>query len=76
MEVGLPRADYLPVSIEEKIITHADNRVWNGIMTFEEGLRAFEKKFGRDSPVLKRIAALGAEIEELAGEGVERSHDT
>jgi uncharacterized protein len=76
VEAGLPPVDYLPVSIEEKIVTHADNLVWNGVLTFEESLAAYEGKFGRDSPIFMRIAALGEEIEGLAGEVDEGSNYT
>ena len=74
--VGLPPEDHLPVSVEEKIITHADNLVWNGVLTLEESVKAFERKFGRDSPIFRRITDLGAEVERLAGGDVEGNHDT
>lgn len=73
---GLPERDFIPETLEERIIAHADNLVWNGVLTMEESRRAFERKFGRDSPVVKRIVELAEEIERLAGRGDERDHHT
>ncbi|MBW2059849.1 MAG: HD domain-containing protein [Deltaproteobacteria bacterium] len=75
-EAGLPERDFLPETLEEKIIAHADNLVWNGVLTVEESRRAFERRFGPDSPVVKRIVKLSEEIQRLAGRGNERDHDT
>ncbi len=66
-KLGLPPRDYVPDTLEEKIVTHADNLVWNRILTLEESRRAFEREFGKDSPIVKRIIDLGDEIERLAG---------
>jgi uncharacterized protein len=66
--LGLPEEDFIPTRVEEKIIAHADNLVWNGVLTEEESLRAFEGKHGAGSPVFERIAELAAEIRHLAGE--------
>jgi uncharacterized protein len=74
--VGLPPRDYVPTSVEEKIIAHADNLVWNGVLTLEESIKAFERRFGRDSPILIRIVDLGAEVERMAGGENEGNHDS
>lgn len=66
-KLGLPPRDYVPDTLEEKIVTHADNLVWNRILTLEESRRAFEREFGKNSPMVKRIIELGDEIERLAG---------
>ncbi len=74
--VGLPERDFIPRSLEEKIVAHADNLVWNGVLTLEESRRAFVQKFGKNSPVVKRVIELGNEMEELAGRALEGDHDT
>jgi len=66
-KLGLPERDFIPETLEEKIVAHADNRVWNRVLTLEESRTAFEREFGRDSPIVKRIIELGDEIERLAG---------
>ena len=65
--LGLPRRDFFPVSLEEKIVSHADNLVLNGIVTLEESRRAFLRRFGAQSAVYKRVFRLGEEIERMAG---------
>ncbi len=66
-KLGLPARDFIPETLEEKIVAHADNLVWNRILTLEESRTAFEREFGKDSPMVKRIIDLGDEIERLAG---------
>ena len=68
--LGLPRRDFFPRSKEEKIISHADNLVLDGVVSLEESRRAFLRRFGAESPVYKRIFRLGEEIERMVG-GVE-----
>jgi len=75
-EAGLPPGDYVPRTLEEKIITHADNLVWNGVLTFEEGLEAFARKFGTESPIFRRISDLGREVERVVGDTVEEDNGT
>jgi len=54
--LGLPARDLLPVTLEEKIVNHADNFVHEEkIGSFGEALRSFEKKFGKGSDVVKRL---------------------
>jgi uncharacterized protein len=74
--VGLPRKDYIPQTLEEKIIAHADNLVWNGVLDVEDSRRRFRGRFGDDSPIVRRIVRLGDEVCRLAGEAVEEDHDT
>ncbi|MCD6523250.1 MAG: TIGR00295 family protein [Candidatus Diapherotrites archaeon] len=65
-QLGLPERDMVPVTIEEKIIAHADNIVMgNKVVSIDETLKKFERKLGKNSPVLKRIKQLADEIESL-----------
>ena len=52
-KLGLPEKDYLPISMEEKIVCHADNLV-NGDKerTFDEYLRKLDE-LAREKPDLK-----------------------
>ncbi len=71
---GLPEGDFSPHTLEEKIVAHADNMVWDKILTPEQSRRAFEEEFGRDSPIVRRIVDLAHEVEGLAGSHVETDH--
>lgn len=60
--LGLPEKDYMPVSIEEKIVAHADNLVFgNKIGTMDELILSLRKK-GLDEKVIQRFIKLNDEI--------------
>ncbi len=73
---GLPDGDYVPQTMEEKILAHADNLVWNGILSIEESRAAFRKKFGEESPIVRRIEKLGNEITKLMRQEIEEDNHT
>ncbi len=62
---GLPARDYLPVTLEEKIVAHADNLVSGSrIGTMDElVLTLKEKKF--DEKIIKRFIELNNEINSM-----------
>jgi uncharacterized protein len=62
LDLGLPEKDYMPVAIEEKIVAHADNLVFDDkIRTLEEMiLNIKRKKF--DEKVIRRFIELNDEI--------------
>jgi len=63
-EFGLPTREYLPNTIEEKIVSYSDNISKNiQILSREEVLNYFSKYLERNHPVLKRINELHKEIE-------------
>ncbi|MBN3036997.1 MAG: HDIG domain-containing protein [Candidatus Diapherotrites archaeon] len=63
-KLGLPRKDYLPGTLEEKVIAHADNLVEDDAeVPFQRTLDRFTQRFGADSPVTKRLIALKDEVE-------------
>ncbi len=68
-KVGLPPRDFVPVTLEEKVVTHADNLVINGVLNLAESKEYYRKRFGEGSPIYRRIVELGDEVESLAGEG-------
>lgn len=62
-KLGLPKGDYIPTTLEEKIVAHADNLI-SGTdevdLTFV--LNKCENKFGRSHPAIKRIKKLHEEL--------------
>ena len=69
-ELGLPPADYMPRTLEEKIVAHADNMVSdNRVVKHDHSsdkLRNKGAERGAD-----RIGALHAELSELYGEDLD-----
>ncbi len=62
MALGLPEKDYLPVTIEEKIVAHADNLVFGGkVGTLDELVLSLRKK-QIDETIIRRIIELNNEI--------------
>jgi uncharacterized protein len=65
-ELGMPEKDYLPETIEEKIIAHADNTVGeNKVEGIEKTLEDIGKKLGKTHPAIERIKKLDEEIKKL-----------
>jgi len=64
--LGLPEKDYLPETLEEKIIAHADNLTFGTeTVSIDKVTEKFEKRLGRDHPSVKRILELNNFIENL-----------
>lgn len=64
--LGLPRRDFLPSTLEEKIVAYADKLVvGNKVVPFEEALEMFRKELGEEHPAIERLKALHEEIEAL-----------
>ncbi len=65
-KVGLPQKDYLPVTLEEKIVSYADNlTLGSRTISFEESIDKFNKILGKDHPAIKRMEDLHNEIQSL-----------
>lgn len=65
-KLGLQDKDYVPETLEEKIIAMADNFIiGDRIASFDEVLDFFEGKFGKDSEVVQRIKDLYQELKEF-----------
>jgi len=61
-DLGLPEKDYIPMTIEEKIVAHADNLVsGDKIGTFEELIINLKRK-NFDEKVIRRFIKLNDEI--------------
>jgi uncharacterized protein len=66
--LGLPEKDYLPKTLEEKIVAHADNLVEGDRVTSGEGkFTRIAKWLGENHPVVRRMYKLKDEIEKLTG---------
>lgn len=62
-ELGLPKKDYIPTTIEEKIVAQADNLISGTTevdLTFV--LDKWEGKFGRNHPAINRIKKLHEDL--------------
>jgi uncharacterized protein len=65
-KLGLPVKDYLPVTLEEKVIAHADNLLsGDRIVPISETVKKFESHLGIGHPAVKRILELNDYIESL-----------
>jgi uncharacterized protein len=65
-KIGLPVKDYLPTTLEEKVIAHADNLLeGDRIVPIDETVKKFESRLGIGHPAVKRIIELNDYIESL-----------
>ena len=56
VKLNLPKEDYRPRTLEQKIVSYADNLVsGNKILTFKETLKIWEGKYGFESKPVKRL---------------------
>jgi uncharacterized protein len=60
--LGLPEKDYMPITIEEKIVAHADNLVFGDKIGTVEELRINLKRKIYDEKVIHRFIELNDEI--------------
>ena len=65
-KAGLPQKDYFPITLEEKIVSYADNlTIGSRTISFEESLDKFNKVLGKGHPAIKRMKDLHNEIQSL-----------
>ncbi|MEM2934828.1 MAG: tRNA (cytidine(56)-2'-O)-methyltransferase [Candidatus Thermoplasmatota archaeon] len=62
-KLGLPKKDYNPKSLEEEIVSHADNLTSNGYRSIKETINEF-KKFGEKQ--VKKLIATHEKLSKLA----------
>ncbi|RLG95986.1 TIGR00295 family protein [Candidatus Bathyarchaeota archaeon] len=71
-ELGWPVENYLPETLEEKIVTYADKLIdGDKVVPIEKTIEEFKRKLGEDHPSIKRIMNLHREIMELCGGSIE-----
>lgn len=65
-EIGLPEKNYLPVSLEEKIVTYADNLLrGDRVISYHEALNELKEELGSQHPGVWRFKELHKEISDL-----------
>ena len=61
--LGLPPGNYMPHTLEEKIVAHADNLVNGSVeVDLEFVIEKWEKNFGKDHPAIIRLKKLHKEL--------------
>lgn len=64
--LGLPARDYLPKTLEEKVIAHADNLVCGDLIVgISDAIKELEEKLGKGHPAIKKVKELNDFIEGL-----------
>jgi len=67
-KLGWPVKDYVPKTLEEKIVCYADKRVEKlRIVSIEKTVKTYASNLGENHPAIKRIWQLHHEITTLAG---------
>jgi uncharacterized protein len=62
-ELGLPKRNYIPTTIEEKIVAQADNLLSGTVeVDLKFVINKWEERFGRDHPAIKRIKLLHEDL--------------
>jgi len=70
-KLGLPVKDYLPQTIEEKIVLYADKRVSGPHrVNVEVTLSQFSKLLGPSHPIIKRLRQIHMEFASIIGETI------
>lgn len=65
-ELGLPARDFVPLTIEEKVVTYADTLVMRHRKTsYKRVLEWFKSELGSEHPAVERFKLLHAEIQKL-----------
>lgn len=64
-KLGLPEKDYIPESIEEMIVAHADNLTSHGYRKLDEAIEEFERKAGKRAAF--KIKELHKKLSKMAG---------
>jgi len=68
-KLGLPTKDYIPETLEEKIVAYADKLVdERRRITFDEALHKLRTKFGYENPVIERLMKLYEDLLPVIGE--------
>ena len=65
-ELGLPAKDFMPRTLEEKVVAYADKMIsGKREISCEEAVKWFETELGKNHPSLGRFEALHSEIQKL-----------
>jgi uncharacterized protein len=76
-ELGWPVKDYLPKTLEQKLVTYADKLIeGHKVVPIKETLDKFAKELGENHPAIDRIIRLHEELVPLIGDSDADSHST
>lgn len=65
-KLGWPKKDYIPETLEEKIVSCADKMVeGSNIVPIEETIKRFREELGENHPAIERIRRTYQEISEI-----------
>jgi len=68
-KLGWPARDYLPKTLEEKIVCYADKRIEGlQVVPIEKTVKTYAADLGENHPAIQRIWELHREITALAGD--------
>ena len=68
VELGLPEKDFVPKTLEQKVVAYADKFVAGGrVITYQGVLWWLEEELGAKHPAIERFKALHEEIQKLIG---------
>lgn len=63
IQLGLPPQDYIPLTLEEKIVAHADNLThWDKEVDLDFVIKKWNERLGKNHPSIPRIIKLHKEI--------------
>jgi uncharacterized protein len=68
-KLGLPKRDFIPITLEEKIVSYADKLIdKDQKVDFKEAYEKFASELGLDHPAVPRLKELHKEITTLLGD--------
>ena len=66
VKLGWPKKNYIPESIEEKIVSYADKLIERAkVVSIDKTIERFKRELGPDHPAIERIRRIHKEISEL-----------
>jgi len=73
--LGLPVKDYVPLTLEEKIVTYADKLIEGAkVVPIENTITKFSRELGANHPAIDRIIRLHKELSPLIGDSNDDNH--
>jgi len=76
-KLGWPAKDYLPTTLEEKIVTYADKLIEGlRVVSIEKTINKFSRELGKGHPAIDRVIGLHQELFPLIGDLDADSHST
>lgn len=68
VKLGLPNRDYLPKTLEEKVVSYADQLTeGNHETSFDSTIQRYVEKFGESHPIITRFKRVHAELFSILG---------